>query len=468
MTSLPETSEKPEKPDENGKPDGPRKADALMDAPNSERPEQPERPEQVAAAEAIEGAEAKPADGEAAERSPDTRPGDEPPSSGEQPSGKWWFRKGRAKGNLAGKKSADREPVKAKSVKAKPVKKKPKRKPLDPRRKARLAKTLRFGAAVVVIALLCAVPSQTDVYTTYLATQALVFGLLAVGVGVLTGHAGMPTMGQVAPYAVGAYTTAWLTRHDITNGLAQLAVAALAGALFCAITGPVVIRARGVVVIMLTLAVGELTATAATQWKSFTGGTDGLAGIPATRVLPGTPELLNEDQVYVYVLVVTAVVSLATALVLRSPAGLLLAGCRENEARMRAAGHPVDRYLLTAYIGAGAIGGIGGALLITHQRYVSPGDVGFDVSALALLAVVIGGVRSITGALAGAALIVFARDWLGGWWPGHAPLFLGVLFLVAVYVLPDGAAGFAGRTLEFGRRFRERKPAGAGAKSEAV
>ncbi|HSA50731.1 MAG TPA: branched-chain amino acid ABC transporter permease [Yinghuangia sp.] len=330
----------------------------------------------------------------------------------------------------------------------------------------RTGRTLRIGAAVVVAVLLCAVPSQTDVYTTFLATQALVFGLLAVGVGVLTGHAGLATMGQVAPYAVGAYTTAWLTRQDITNGLVHLAVAALAAALFSAITGPVVIRARGVVVIMLTLAVGELTATAANQWKSFTGGTDGLAGIPATRVLPGTPELLNEDQVYVYVLVVTAVVAGVTALVLRSPAGLLLAGCRENEARMRAAGHPVDRYLLIAYIGAGAIGGIGGALLITYQRYVSPEDVGFDVSALALLAVVIGGVRSITGALAGAALIVFTRDWLGGWWPGHAPLFLGLLFLVAVYVLPDGAAGFAGRARAFGRGIRSRNPDAA--KSEAA
>lgn len=325
----------------------------------------------------------------------------------------------------------------------------------DTGRAARFGVRLRWVGVAAAVVALGAVPSQTDAYTTMLATQALVFGLLAVGVGVLTGHAGLPTMGQVAPYAVGAYTTAWLTRNDITDGMTQLVVAALAGAVFALLTGPVVIRARGVVVIMLTLAVGELTATAAAQWKSFTGGHDGLAGIPATRVLPGTPELLTEDQVYVYVLAVVAVLAGLTAALLRSPAGLLLAGCRENEERMRAAGHPVDRYLLAAYVGAGALAGAGGALLITYQRYVSPQDVGFDVSALALLAVVIGGVRSIPGAFAGAALIVFARDWLGGWWPGHGPLFLGALFLVAVYVLPDGAAGFAARGTSWARRLRE-------------
>lgn len=321
-------------------------------------------------------------------------------------------------------------------------------------------KTVQLPAAAIVLALLVALPWLTDTYTMVLATQSLVFGVLAISVGVLTGHAGLPTLGQVAPYAVGAYTSGWMAREGTTTALAHVVAAAAAGAAIALVTGLVVTRTRDVVVLMLTLAVGELVATAAAQWKSVTGGTDGLFDIPPMRVLPGTPELITDRSVYWYVLGVAVVVAAVTMAVLRSPVGLLLSGTRENEPRMRASGHPVDRYLLAAYVGAGAIAGIGGALLITYQRYVSPADIGFDVSALALLAVVVGGLRSVPGALAGAALIVYTRDWLGGKWPGHAPLLLGVLFVVAVYLLPDGAAG-VGRQLRqlalWARRFAPKK-----------
>src|SRR5207248_879758 len=84
-------------------------------------------------------------------------------------------------------------------------------------------------------------------------------------------------------------------------------------------------------------------------------------------------------------------------------------------------------YLLAAYTAAGAIAGVGGALLVGVQRYISPADVGFEVAALVLLAVIIGGASSIGGAFVGAALIVATRDWLAGPWPGHAPLLAGTL-----------------------------------------
>jgi len=97
--------------------------------------------------------------------------------------------------------------------------------------------------------------------------------------------------------------------------------------------------------------------------------------------------------------------------------------------------------LTVTYIGAGALAGVGGALLVTIQRYVSPAHIGFETSSLVLLAVVIGGGASLVGALVAAGLIVFTRDWLSGPWPGHGPLLLGVLFVVAVYTLPGGLSG---------------------------
>ncbi|THA57413.1 branched-chain amino acid ABC transporter permease [Streptomyces sp. A0958] len=322
-----------------------------------------------------------------------------------------------------------------------------------PARETAAAAPGRFGAwlrgagwrqaapLLVLLALLFALPGMLDSYSISLAGSALALGLLAVSVTVVTGYAGLPTLGQTAPFAVGAYATANLADAGWTVGPVQIVLSALAAAVFSALTGPAVIRARGTTVLMITLAVGELTSAVINQVKSVTGGADGLVGFPATRALWGGEGMTQERELYVYALVVAVVAVALTLLVLRSPAGKLLTGTRGAEARMRASGHPVGRYLLVAHICAGALAGVGGSLMVTVQQYLSPADVGFEIAAFALLAVVIGGTTSVIGALLGAGLIVFTRDWVAGSWPGHGPLLLGTLFIAAVYLLPRGLAG---------------------------
>ncbi len=285
----------------------------------------------------------------------------------------------------------------------------------------------RATAGYAVLGLLAAgVAALADAYTVITLARILALGLLAVSVAVVTGWAGLPSLGQVAPFAVGAYTTALLARSGVTVGVVQLTAACIAGGLFAAVTGLAVVRTRGTAFLMVTLAVGELTAAVASRWTSLTGGTDGLAGIPAVRPVWTMPALTDDRHVYWYVLAVTALVVAVTVAVLRLPAGLLLTGVRDHEAR-------------------GAIAGVGGALLVGVQRYISPADVGFEVAALVLLAVIIGGASSIGGAFVGAALIVATRDWLAGPWPGHAPLLVGTMLIATVYLLPSGLAGLIDR-----------------------
>jgi branched-chain amino acid transport system permease protein len=321
---------------------------------------------------------------------------------------------------------------------------------------------LPVAVAAGAAGLLLAAPWLVDGYTLYTAARVLGIGLLAVSVAVLTGTAGLPTLGQVAPYAVGAYTTGVLARAGLAVGPVLVLLAALAAAGFSVLVGLAVVRTRGVVFLMVTLAVGELTAIGAEQWRSVTGGTDGLGRVPAAVPWPGGPPLVGDRELYWYALVVAAVAVAAVAIVLRSPAGALVRGCRDNETRMRTSGHRVTGYLLATYTGAGALAGVGGALLVTTQRYVSPADVGFQVSALVLLAVIIGGATSIWGALAAAGLVVAVRDWAAAGVPGHGPLLLGVLFVVAVFVLPRGVAGavpeLAGRLVALRARSRKEGP----------
>ncbi|MET8087671.1 branched-chain amino acid ABC transporter permease [Micromonospora sp. NPDC005237] len=297
---------------------------------------------------------------------------------------------------------------------------------------------VRVAVATVVLAGLVVAPWVVDDYTAAILARTLALGLVGVSVALLTGVAGMPTLGQTAPYAAGAYASAVLGSQVSDVGVVQVTVAALAGATLAAVTLPLVVPARGVIVLMITLAVGELVVTVLGRWRSVTGGTDGLAGIDPIRPLWGLPILATDQARYLYTLVVVAALVGAVLLLLRTRVGLLLRAGRDDEMRLRASGHRVGLYLSGAHVAAGAIAGAAGSLLVVAQRYISPADFGFDTSALLLLGVVIGGTASVGGALVGAALVIAVRDWLFGVLPGHAPLVLGALFVATVYLLPTG------------------------------
>ncbi|MEU2661464.1 branched-chain amino acid ABC transporter permease [Micromonospora sp. NPDC007220] len=277
------------------------------------------------------------------------------------------------------------------------------------------------------------------------AARMLPLAVLAVSVAAVTGHAGLPTLGQVAPYAAGAYTTARLALAGTDLALLHLLAAAGAGALTAAVIGAVLVRHRPTVFLMLSLAAAELTAITAAQRRTVSGGTDGLAGIPAPRLLPGVPPLLADRTVLLYAAVVAIAATAAAIALLGGDRRTLLAAVRGNAARATASGHRVTTYLWAVHAGAGAVAGIGGALLIHTHRWITPADVGFTTAALALLAVVIGGAMSLPGAATGAIAVLTVRDVVAAPLPGHAPLLLGALFVTAVYLLPGGLTALPNR-----------------------
>ena len=317
------------------------------------------------------------------------------------------------------------------------------------------ATNLRFGratpqrriAVAIVLAALLAAPWVVNAYTISTASRILVMGLLAMSVSLLTGVAGMPTLAQAAYFGIGAYTAALLARAGVVIGPVQVLAAVVIATVVAVVTGSVVVRTRGVTFLMLTLAVGELTYSAAVGWRDVSGGTDGLSGIPAVVPLPGMEPLVNDGLIYYYVLAVFLLLFAGTGLLVRSPYGLALRCIRDNEDRIRATGYPVYGYLLSGYAIAGGLAGAAGALWISVTRYVSPADLGFSVAAVALLAAVIGGIGSMWGACLGAAVVVLVRDYIGGVdvpfteYTATGPLLLGITYIAVVYLLPRGVAG---------------------------
>ena len=298
----------------------------------------------------------------------------------------------------------------------------------------------RIGYVVAVLGLL-SVPWVMGPYAVSTVSKILIFAVLAMSVNLLTGVSGLPTLGQSAYFGVGAYAGALTAIHLTDLGPAQVVIAALAGAVAAVVTGPVAVRARGVPFLMITLAIGEIAYSAAGRLDSVTHGTDGLSGIPPVVAAPGLAPTVNEGLVFYYVLAVFLVLFGAIALLLRSPFGLTLRGLRDNEARLKAVGYHTTTYALAGYVIAGAIAGAAGSLWASAQRFVAPGDLGFEVAALALLAVIVGGVGSMWGACLGAAVVIVTRDYIGANLSGHGPLLLGALFVAVVYLLPRGISG---------------------------
>jgi branched-chain amino acid transport system permease protein len=278
--------------------------------------------------------------------------------------------------------------------------------------------------------------------------RILYYALLAASLDILVGMTGLPSLAHAAWFGIGAYAAGLITRDVSTFFLVPTVGAIVVAALVAAATGWLAIRSQGIFFLMLTLAIGEIIFQLAESWDSVTGGSNGLYGIPGVEVTPGSA-IVNAAPTYWYVLGGFTLGMTALWILARSPFGLALRGIRDNEDRMRALGYATSRYKYAAFIAAAAAAGLAGSLLASQQHLVTTQDAGFTTAVLALMAVVIGGAGSLWGPCLGAAVVVLIRDQIGPSLGGHGPLLLGIVFVLCVYLLPDGFAGLP-------RRFRRR------------
>ena len=306
---------------------------------------------------------------------------------------------------------------------------------------------------LAVFVVLFSMPFWSTIYAVGLVGRMLAFGVLVASLDLLVGVAGLASLGHAAFFGAGGYAAAIAAREGGLTTPAQLGIAAAVGAAAAVVTGVFTVRSRGTYFLMLTLAIGELMRQLADSWEEVTDGTNGYAGVPPIRLLPDGGTFTIIGHVYWYVLAVAVLAYLILTAVRASAFGASLRGLRDNETRMRVLGYSTTRLKLSALALAGAGAGAAGSLWVSQLRFVSPADLGFTTSALALLAVVIGGRDSLWGAFAAAALVLAVRDELSSIVGGQGPLLLGLAFIAVVYLLPGGVAGLFRR--------RTRQPAAA-------
>ncbi|MEU7823014.1 branched-chain amino acid ABC transporter permease [Catellatospora sp. NPDC049133] len=289
----------------------------------------------------------------------------------------------------------------------------------------------RAVLATAALATAVALPWAANAYLVSLASTALVMAVLSMSAQLLAGPAGLAPLGQAAYLGVGAYTAALVADTVTALGPVQLIAASAAGAIAAAATGLLAVRTRAVTFLMVTVALAELLHVAALSLAPVTGGSEG-RHVPPVVPLPGLAPLASDGLTYLYLLATTVVIVGCIAALMRTRFVLALRAASDHEPRLRASGHPVGRQLLAAYTIAGAIAGAAGAMLTTAHQYVSPADMAFGSSALALAAAVLG-VGTMPGAFAAAIALVAVRDWLGGT-TGHGIALIGLLLIAAAYL----------------------------------
>ena len=307
----------------------------------------------------------------------------------------------------------------------------------------------RNAALLAVLALgLASVPLWAPRFWIYIATQALIFAVFAMSLDLLLGYAGLPSLGHAAFYGVGAYACALLALRQVDGLFPLLLVGGVAAAIVAIPIGALSLRTSGVYFLMLTLAFAQMLWGLAVNWVSLTRGTDGLIGIPRPTLvgLDALEISLYERGAFFVLCLVIAVLAFAVLQVLaRSPFGKTLEGIRENETRMRALGVPTFRYRFAAFVVAAAIAGVAGSLAAMSNGYATPDLLYWTASGFGLVAVVVGGTRSLIGPVLGAFVVLVAQLGLSTY-VDRWELILGALFIAFVLFVPGGLVGLVRRT----------------------
>jgi branched-chain amino acid transport system permease protein len=296
-------------------------------------------------------------------------------------------------------------------------------------------------AVVILVALPPLVSALNQPYYLELARRVMIFAIAAVSLDLILGYGGMVSFGHAAYLGIGGYAVGILAYYGVTNGWLQLGVAIGASALVAAAIGAVSIRTSGVYFIMITLAFTQMLYYLGISLEVF-GGDDGMR--LKARSDFGFVDLADPVQFYYVVLVLMLGLIYLTQRIVNSRFGMVIRAARSNEARTRAIGLAPYPYRLLAFVIAGAMGGIAGALLVNHTVYLTPDFMHWTRSGEIMFMVILGGMGSAAGPLAGAAALLLVEDLLSSW-TQHWQVILGPLLVLSVIFFKRGLSGIFSR-----------------------
>lgn len=288
-----------------------------------------------------------------------------------------------------------------------------------------------LGGALVLAFL----PLIAGNYWIGLTTQSLIYGGVAASLALLIGYAGLPSLGHAAFFGSAGYGVALLiARFDMDPMVAALVSIGATVAIAAAIA-PFLIRLRGLGFITVTLAFGQVMWGVAVRGGEFTGGENGIAGVPRPYLVGDL--LATTNGFFVATVALVAMTLIVVSRMARSPFGLSLLGVREADRRMSALGYRVNLHRSLVFIISAAGGAVLGVWFVFYNQFVGPSTLDWRLSATFLLAVVVGGRNSLWGPFLAGVFLKIGQTVLTGqttiW-----PMVLGILYVLTVLLIPDG------------------------------
>jgi branched-chain amino acid transport system permease protein len=269
--------------------------------------------------------------------------------------------------------------------------------------------------------------------------KLLCFALFACAFNLLLGFTGLLSFGHAAFFGFSAYVTGWFIKSQgWTPELGLLAGMVVAAGLGAGV-GLLAIRRQGIYFAMITLALAQMVFFICLQ-APFTGGEDGLQGVPRGALL-GLLPLQDDLTLYYVVLAIFVVCFLAIGRIVTSPFGQVLKMIRENEARAISLGYEVDRYKLLAFVLSAALSGLAGSLKTLVMGFATLSDVHWSMSGEVILMSLLGGVGTFFGPVLGAGIVIglqnLLADKVGAW----VTVIIGAIFVLCVLAFRKGIVG---------------------------
>ncbi len=289
-----------------------------------------------------------------------------------------------------------------------------------------------ISLAVVFFALL---PLWAPKMWLHLIIEILIVALFAMSLNMILGRAGLPSFGHAAFYAVGGYTLAIFIMKLHLPFVISLIAAPVVAAVFAVPIGYFSIRLTGIHFAILTMGFGQILWAIAHKWYGFTGGDDGLTGIPLPAVISGPKGF------YYLAFLVFIICLILIRMIQESPFGRMIEATRENRDRVTFSGVKVWHHLLLNFVIAGFFAGMAGALLAILNRSVFPEFGYWTTSAAVVLMCILGGVGVFVGPIVGAAIITLLEHYISVY-TFYWQFVLGCLIIVLVMFMPGGIGGF--------------------------
>ena len=299
----------------------------------------------------------------------------------------------------------------------------------------------RYLFWALVIVLLVLLPPVTlalgQGFYIDLVRRIMIFAIAAVSLNLILGYGGLVSFGHAAYLGIGGYAVAIFAFYGVNSGLLQWGTAIVASALVALAIGAVSIRASGVYFIMITLAFTQMLYYLGISIEEY-GGDDGIR-LKARSQFP-LIDLNDGVQFYYLVLALMLASVYLVHRIVNSRFGMVLRATKSNEARSRAIGFSPYLYRLSAFVIAGAIGGLSGALLANHTNFLTPDYMHWTRSGEIMFMVILGGMGTSAGPLLGSFALLLLEDLLSHW-TEHWQVYLGPLLVLSVLFFKRGLAG---------------------------